>query len=146
MLHPPANHALPVHPSLRSLFEGPARPYEGLQLRMFVGADKAYLEGMRRNAYFRTVDCTWASVAACRLSTANRRPVRGVFRLLAEKDPSTALAIITNGLVFAGFNNVVRNIWPLLHAIDVMPLLESADSDVRESAVAALGTLGKKAP
>src|SRR5690606_33994422 len=98
-------------------------------------ADKAYLEGMYRNAYFRTVD-TWASVAACRLSTANIRSVRSA--------PAAALAVIANGLVFAGSDNLVRNVRPLLDASDViMSPLQSDAADVRETAMAALGTLGK---
>lgn len=146
ILRPPATQAVPVHPSVQSLFEKPAAPYESLRLRMFVGAETAYLDGMRANSYFRTVDCTWATVLRCRLATGNRRAVRSTFRLLAAKEPSIALAVLTDGLVFTGSEAAVRNVWPLLDPADVTPLLQSEDVHVRERAVAALGSLRKQTP
>ena len=54
---------------------------------------------------------------------------------------SRALDVLENGLVFHGNANPVRVVTSLLSETDVIPLPEDHNPEVRERAVAVIGTL-----
>jgi hypothetical protein len=123
-----------AHPDVARFFRPPA-VHPGVLLRVQSGM--LYPEEFGCGA----VEASWLNLMYCRLATAPLHSVPGVFRELAAAAGFAAVEVLEDGLVLFGNPNPVRDVKALLKRTDLIPLLEDHDQEVRERAIAILGTL-----
>ena len=135
--------AVAVHPSVSEDFlpAGPA----GNGIGLHVEGDRVFLSGVYRGEYFQTMEAMWSEVMRCRLATAQARVIPKLFQEFSSGDPRSAGDILESGIVLLGNREPVRDVRPLLSPADLITLLEWPEADVRERAIAAMGSLRRSA-
>ena len=134
-----------VHPSVAQYYR-PAGPAH--DIRVHVNGFYVYLTGMGENGPFTTYEAHFHEVMLCDLATAEVQEVPASFRRLAVVAPWIATAVLEDNLVLFPNPSPVRDIRSLLSPADIGPILETPfpDFNVRERAIACLGTVGRRVP